>query len=236
MSELQLSGLTVRYGDRVAVAGVDLTVASGEVVALLGPSGSGKSSLLRAIAGLEPLAGGWVRVAGRDLAGVPPYRRGAGLMFQDHALFPHLSVARNVAFGLRMQRCPRPEQESRVAEMLELVGLADRGQARVHELSGGEQQRVALARTLAPRPAVALLDEPLGSLDRMLRRDLIALLGSVFDATAATVLYVTHDRDEAFRLGARVGVMRAGKIMQIAPPAELASRPGDTWTADFLRD
>lgn len=235
MSDLVIDGITVLYGDREAVADVSLEVPAGTTVAVLGPSGCGKSSLLRAVAGLEPLAGGRVVLGGSDLAGVPTYRRGVGLMFQEHALFAHLDIADNVGFGLRMQKAPRPQREARVAEMLDLVGLAGRESARIDELSGGERQRVALARTLAPRPAVVLLDEPLGSLDRPLRRDMVQLLGSAFDATDATVLYVTHDQAEAFALADRVAVMRDGGVARVDTPDALVADPGDGWMAEFLR-
>jgi thiamine transport system ATP-binding protein len=236
MSELSLRDVVVRYEERVAVAGVSLDIASGETVAVLGPSGCGKSSLLRAIAGLEPLVAGTVALGGVDLAGLPTHRRGVGLMFQDHALFAHMSVARNVGFGLRMAKWPRAQAVDRVDAMLAMVGLPDRGSDDVAELSGGEQQRVALARTLAPRPAVVLLDEPLGSLDRVMRRELIVTLSEAFRATAATVLYVTHDREEAFALADRVAVMRAGRIEQSGTVAELMTVPRNDWVADFLRD
>lgn len=235
MSDLLIDRVTVRYDDRIAVADVSLPVPSGTTVAVLGPSGCGKSSLLRAVAGLEPLAAGRIVLAGRDLAGVPTYRRGVGLMFQDHALFAHLDVAGNVAFGLRMQRVPRPQLSERVAEMIDLVGLSGRERARVDELSGGERQRVALARTLAPRPGVVMFDEPLGSLDRALRRDLVEVLQTAFTATSATVLYVTHDQSEAFALADQVAVMRAGHLIRSATPEDLVAEPGDDWLADFLR-
>lgn len=235
MSDLSIDRVTVRYGDRTAVDDVSLAVPSGTTVAVLGPSGCGKSSLLRAVAGFEPLADGRIVLAGRDLAGVPTYRRGVGLMFQEHALFAHLDVAGNVGFGLRMQRIPRPELSERVAEMIDLVGLSGRERARVDELSGGERQRVALARTLAPRPGVVMFDEPLGSLDRALRRDLVEVLGTAFTATGATVLYVTHDQSEAFALADRVAVMRAGRVVRVDSPAAIMADPGDGWVADFLR-
>lgn len=234
MSDLTLNDMTVRYGERMAVADVSLAVTSGEVLAVLGPSGCGKSTLLRAITGWEPLAAGSVVLAGADLAGVPPHKRGIGMMFQEGALFEHLDVAGNVAFGLRMQRRDKPEIARRVARMLELVGLADRATAAVDELSGGERQRVALARTLAPEPAVVLLDEPLGALDRALRRELVDLLGVAFAETAATVVYVTHDRDEAFALADRVAVMRDGRLVQTGTPAEVIDSPTDDWVRHFL--
>lgn len=235
MSDLTIDGITVRYGDRTAVVEVSLEVPAGTTVAVLGPSGCGKSSLLRAVAGLEPLVAGRIVVGGRDLADVPTYRRGVGLMFQEHALFAHLDVADNVAFGLRMQKVPRPEREARVAEMLDLVGLAGRQAARTDELSGGERQRVALARTLAPRPSVVLLDEPLGSLDRALRRDMVDVLATAFDVTGATALHVTHDQSEAFALADRVAVMRDGRVVRVDSPAAIMADPGDGWVADFLR-
>ncbi len=167
---LAVHGARVRFGSRPALVDVDLEVAPAEVVAVLGPSGSGKSTLLRAVAGLQPLDAGSMRIDGRDLHGVPVHRRGVGLMFQDHALFPHRDVAGNVGFGLRMQGWSRSAIAARVAELLDVVDLPGSGSRPVAELSGGEQQRVALARALAPSPAVLLLDEPLGALDRALRR------------------------------------------------------------------
>lgn len=234
MSDLAVAGVTVRYGDRVAVSDVSIAVASGEVLAVLGPSGCGKSTLLRAITGWEPLASGSVILAGADLAGVPPHRRGIGMMFQEGALFEHLDVAGNVAFGLRMQRRDKAQIARQVVRMLELVGLADRGAAAVDELSGGERQRVALARTLAPEPGVVLLDEPLGALDRALRRELVDLLGVAFAETSATVVYVTHDRDEAVALADRIAIMRAGRVVQAGDPADVIDSPADDWVRHFL--
>ncbi len=235
MSDLMLADVSVDYGQRRALRDVSVSVTSGEVLAVLGPSGCGKSTMLRAIAGLEPLTGGRISLAGRDLAGVPTHQRGIGLMFQEPALFAHLDVAGNVAFGLRMQGWSKSDQRTRVQEMLTLVGLADRAQAPVAELSGGEKQRVSLARTLAPRPAVVLLDEPLAALDRMLRRDMLQLLTAAFAATGATAVHVTHDRDEAVELADRISLMRAGAIVQTGTPAQLRDEPVDEWVAAFLQ-
>jgi thiamine transport system ATP-binding protein len=231
---LEVANVTVGYGGSVAVAEVSLRVPSGRRLALLGPSGCGKTSLLRAIAGLEPLVAGSVRIAGRDMAGVPTHRRGVGMMLQGHALFPHLDVAGNVAFGLRMARQPREASGARVAEMLALVGLADRGHSRITELSGGEQQRVALARTLAPAPAVVLLDEPLSSLDRALREELLGTMAGAFTSTGTTAVLVTHDQSEALQFGDRVAVMRSGRIVREGPPQDVWREPGLAWTARFL--
>ncbi len=231
---LAVSGLTVQYGSLTAVSTVDLAVADGEVLALLGPSGCGKSTLLRAVAGLEPAATGAIRWDDTDLADVPVHRRGFGLVFQDGQLFPHRDVAGNVAFGLRMRRAPVDTRRQRVAELLELVGLAGYGHRKVTELSGGEQQRVALARALAPRPRLLLLDEPLSALDRALREQLAMDLAGVLRVAGATALVVTHDHDEAFTLADRVAVMRAGRIVQVGPPEEVWRRPADESTAHFL--
>ncbi len=167
---------------------------------------------------------------------MPTYRRDVGLMFSDHALFPHLNVADNVGFGLRMAGWAKPDIRDRVSEMLDLVGLADRADSAVAELSGGQAQRVALARTLAPRPAVVLLDEPMSSLDRALRRDLTETLAESLQQAEATALLVTHDRDEALRLGDRIAVMREGRFVQVAADTELMEHPVDDWVADFLSD
>jgi len=217
-----------------ALAGVDLEVAGEERLALLGPSGSGKSTLLRAVAGLQPAAAGRVLLAGRDLAGVPPYRRGIGLMLQDGALFPHRDVEGNIAFGLRMAGVPRDARERRTSELLDLVGLAGRGRRSVATLSGGERQRVALARALAPEPRLLLLDEPLGSLDGPLRERLLQDLAELFDRLRLTVVHVTHDVGEAFLIGDRVAVMREGRVVQHAAPDDLWAHPADAWTARFL--
>jgi len=231
---LELDSITVRYGQTAAVSDVSLTVADGEVVALLGPSGCGKSTLLRTIAGLEKPSAGVVRWDSSDLAGVPVHRREFGLVFQDGQLFPHRSVAGNVAFGLRMHRVDREERDKRVAALLELVGLDGYADRRVTQLSGGEQQRVALARALAPSPRLLLLDEPLSALDRALREQLAVDLARLLREAATTALVVTHDHDEAFTLADRVAIMSRGRIVQVGPPAEVWSSPVDVETAKFL--
>lgn len=224
-----------RPGTRtVAVAGVSLTVAPGEVLALLGPSGCGKSSLLRAVAGLEPVAAGRITWDGTDIGGVPVHERGFGLMFQDGQLFAHLDVARNVGYGLRMQGVPRAARQARVEELLEVVGLPGSGRRSVATMSGGERQRVALARALAPQPQLLLLDEPLSALDRGLRERLALDLRAALVATGTTALFVTHDHDEAFTVADRVAVMARGALLQVAPPRELWSSPATREVAEFL--
>ncbi|MEU6368020.1 ABC transporter ATP-binding protein [Streptomyces sp. NPDC046931] len=231
---LRLERAAVRFGGRPALDGVDLEVAEHEVVCVLGPSGGGKSTLLRTVAGLQPLDSGRAFLDGRDLAGVPAHRRGVGLMFQDHQLFPQRDVGGNVAFGLRMQGAPRAERETRVEELLELVGLPGAARRAVAALSGGEQQRVALARALAPRPRLLMLDEPLGQLDRSLRERLVVELREMFGRLGTTVLAVTHDQGEAFALADRVVVMRDGRIAQSGTPLEVWQRPADAFVARFL--
>lgn len=231
---LSVEGLAVRYGDTVAVDRVDLSVEDGESVCVLGPSGCGKTTLLRAVAGLVTPDSGRVRWDREDLAGVPPHRRGFGLMFQDHALFPHKDVLANVAFGLRMQRLPAREIALRSAEALAMVGLGGYEHRRVGELSGGERQRVALARSLAPRPRLLMLDEPLGSLDRVLRERLTVELRELFVRAGLTVLFVTHDQDEAFAVADRVAILRDGRVEQVGRPEEVWHRPATEFAARFL--
>lgn len=231
---LRLEGVVVRFGQLEALAGVDLQVADGERLSVLGPSGSGKSTLLRAVAGLETPVAGRITWDGDDLARVAAHRRGFGLMFQDYVLFPHRDVAGNVAFGLQMRGDRRPAVEARVAEVLDMVGLRGYGKRPVTALSGGEQQRVALARALAPAPRVLMLDEPLGALDRTLRQRLLYELSDLFSSLALTILYVTHDQDEALALGDRVAVMRAGRIEAVMPPTELWRSPPSEFVARFL--
>ena len=231
---LELTGVERRYGAVRAVDGVDLSVGPGRTLALLGPSGCGKSTLLRLVAGLEPLDAGTVRLDGRDLARVPPQRRGIGMVFQDFALFPHLDVAGNVGFGLVEHGWAPAERHARVAELLEAVGLPDLERRRPHELSGGQQQRVALARALAPRPSLLLLDEPLSNLDRALRDELTAELAGLLAGLDVQAIHVTHDQAEAFALADRVAIMRDGRIVQEGTPAALVEDPRDAWTARFL--
>ncbi|MFF0205005.1 ABC transporter ATP-binding protein [Streptomyces sp. NPDC005017] len=225
---------TVRLGGRAVLDGVGLEVAEHEIVCVLGPSGSGKSTLLRAVAGLQLLDAGRVLLDGRDQRGVPAHRRGVGLMFQDHQLFPQRDVGGNVAFGLRMHGAFKERQRERVGELLDLVGLPGAERRAVAALSGGEQQRVALARALAPRPRLLMLDEPLGQLDRSLRERLVVELRELFGRLGTTVLAVTHDQGEAFALADRVVVMREGGIAQAGTPLEVWQRPADEFVARFL--
>ncbi|SNX64342.1 thiamine transport system ATP-binding protein [Streptomyces sp. TLI_55] len=231
---LALEDATVRFGGRAVLDGVDLAVAEHEIVCVLGPSGSGKSTLLRVVAGLQHLDGGRVLLDGRDQVGVAAHRRGVGLMFQDHQLFPQRDVGGNVAFGLRMHGVAKGEQGERVGELLDLVGLPGAAGRAVAGLSGGEQQRVALARALAPRPRLLMLDEPLGQLDRSLRERLVVELRELFGRLGTTVLAVTHDQGEAFALADRVVVMRDGRIAQSGTPLEVWQRPADEFVARFL--
>ncbi|MFD9815229.1 ABC transporter ATP-binding protein [Streptomyces sp. NPDC059080] len=234
---LRLDGVTVRFGGHGAPAAldaVDLGIAAHEIVCVLGPSGSGKSTLLRVVAGLQAADSGRVVLEGRDQARVPTHRRGVGLMFQDHQLFPQRDVAGNVAFGLRMRGARRTEQDRTVAELLDLVGLPGAARRAVGSLSGGEQQRVALARALAPSPRLLMLDEPLGQLDRGLRERLVVELRGLFRTLGTTVLAVTHDQGEAFALADRVVVMQNGGIAQTGTPLEVWQRPATEFVARFL--
>jgi thiamine transport system ATP-binding protein len=230
---LRVEGLGVRYGATVALAGVDLQVERAEVVAIVGPSGCGKSSLLRAVAGLVP-ALGRVQASGRALDALPAHRRGVGVVFQDHALFPHLDVAGNVAFGLVEARLTAEVRRERTRAWLARVGLAARAADDVERLSGGERQRVALARTLAPEPPLVVLDEPFASLDPGLRARLSSEVAGWLRELGAASLFVTHDLDEALAIADRIAVLRAGRLVQVATPAELVAAPADPWTARFV--
>ncbi len=231
---LQALRLTVTFGDTYALDAVNLTVHDSEIVAVMGPSGSGKTTLLRAIAGLQSLDIGTVTWNGRNLHDVPPHRRGFGFMFQDYALFPHLPVGANVDFGLRMQGLDPATREQRIAHVLETVGLDGYQDRPIHELSGGEQQRVALARTLAPSPRLILLDEPIGALDRALREHLISEMKAIFSKLSVTALYVTHDRDEAFAIADTVAVMNHGRMLGKGTPQQLWSDPKNEFIAQML--
>ncbi len=234
MALLEVVSLTKRFGATTALRDVSLAVEPGQIIALLGPSGCGKTTLLRIVAGLDRPDAGSVRFEGRDLDGVPPHRRDFGLMFQDLALFPHLDVAANVAFGLRMRRWPRSRIDDRVRGLLDDVGLAGFGGRSIEELSGGEAQRVALARSLAPAPRLLMLDEPLGALDRALRESLMVELRQVLKSVGVTALYVTHDQEEALAVADRVAVLVDGRLAQVATPAELIDRPASAFVARFL--
>jgi thiamine transport system ATP-binding protein len=231
---LRVEDVTVAFDGKNALDGASLDVSAAETMAVLGPSGSGKTTLLRVVAGLQAPDRGRVVLDGRDLAGVPPHRRGIGLVFQDHALFPHRDVVGNVSFGLRMRGDAPEAIAARTAELLDLVGLTGFERRSIGTLSGGEQQRVALARALAPEPRLLLLDEPLGSLDRRLRDRLLEDLARLFEALDVTAVYVTHDQTEAFTLGDRVAVMREGGVVQVATSDELWARPHDEDVARFL--
>ncbi len=228
---LQVVDLDVVIDGKGILENVSLEVADGETVAVLGPSGSGKSTLLRAIAGLVEPAAGDIRWDGKSIIGVPTHQRGFGLMFQGYALFPHMTVADNVGFGLKMTK--RQEAEA-VEAALAAVGLEGFGSRQVESLSGGEQQRVALARTLAPEPVLVMLDEPLGALDRNLRQRLVTDTREVLEGQEVTAIVVTHDRDEAVALSDRLALMRGGTIVQTGHLEELLAEPADDWVAAFI--
>ncbi|MEN8238034.1 MAG: ABC transporter ATP-binding protein [Actinomycetota bacterium] len=231
---IELDFVSVRYGDSLAVKGLDLEIASGERFALMGPSGSGKSTLLRAVAGLEPLEAGRVHIDGADVTGLPAHRRPVGLMFQEYALFPHMSVVENVGYGLAMIGVDRRTSREKASALLELAGLAGFADRMPDSLSGGERQRVALLRTLAPEPSLVMLDEPLGSLDLALREDLLSQMRTIVTELGATTLYVTHDRTEAFAFAERLAIMRDGQIVRTGTPQQVWDDPQTTFVARFI--
>ena len=231
---VRFEGVSKRFSSIIAVSALSLEIFQGEFFALLGPSGCGKTTLLRLLAGLERPDEGRVVLDGTDLAAVPPHRRPINMMFQSYALFPHLSVAGNVAFGLKQDGLPGPQIAKRVADMLALVRLEGFERRKPHQLSGGERQRVALARALVKRPRVLLLDEPLAALDKKLRRETQFELMHLKQTLGLTFLIVTHDQEEAMTVADRIAVMDRGRIVQVATPPEIYEQPNSRWVADFI--
>ncbi len=231
---VRLSGITKRFGDFVAVDDLNLDIYEGEFFSLLGPSGCGKTTTLRMIAGFEEPTQGEISVAGEQVQGVPPYRRPVNTVFQSYAIFPHLNVFDNVAFGLRRAKVPKDEVASRVADACEMVQLAGFEKRKPGMLSGGQQQRVALARALVNRPKVLLLDEPLGALDLKLRKEMQLELKSLQEEVGITFVYVTHDQEEALTMSDRIAVMNEGKVQQLAGPTTLYETPANRFVAGFI--
>jgi putative spermidine/putrescine transport system ATP-binding protein len=232
--DIVLRGLTKRYGDVTAIEGIDLTVARGEFFTFLGPSGSGKTTTLRLIAGFELPDAGEVLLRGTDVANEPPFARDVNTVFQDYALFPHMSVQENVEYGLRVKKVPKPERAERAADALRMVRLEGYGKRKPGQLSGGQRQRVALARAIVNRPAVLLLDEPLGALDLKLRQEMQVELKQIQQEVGITFVYVTHDQEEALTMSDRLAVFDSGRIVQVGAPSEVYEHPASEFVAGFV--
>jgi ABC-type Fe3+/spermidine/putrescine transport system ATPase subunit len=231
---LELVGIGKRYGGNEVVHSVNLAVEEGELLTLLGPSGSGKTTILKLVAGFTDITSGTIYLRGRDISEVSPAERGIGMVFQNYALFPHMTVGENIAYGLKMKKVPKEARAKRVDEMLELVGLPGLSERLPRQLSGGQQQRVALARALAFRPSLLLMDEPLGALDRELRERMMVELRRIHQEVGVTALYVTHDREEALTLSDRIGIMRDGVLEGVGTPSNLMNMPPTRFIAGFF--
>jgi putative spermidine/putrescine transport system ATP-binding protein len=234
LRELELRGVSRAYGTYLALKPLDLTIQGGEFVALLGPSGCGKTTALNCLAGLLPLTGGEIRLDGKRIDSLPPEKRGFGMVFQNYALFPHLTVRANVAFGLKMRGVPKAQARDRVDEILRLVRLTEHARKHPGQLSGGQQQRVAIARAIVVQPALVLMDEPLSNLDAALRLEMRGEIRRIHQEFGLTTIYVTHDQEEALSLADRLVVLRDGEVSQVGTPAELYERPADTHVAAFM--
>jgi putrescine transport system ATP-binding protein len=231
---IRIEGVTKRFGDFTAVDNVSLSIYKGEIFCLLGGSGCGKSTLLRMMAGFEPLTSGSIFLDGQDMAGIPPYERPVNMMFQSYALFPHMTVQKNIAFGLEQEHLPKAEVASRVEAILDIVKLGEFAHRKPHQLSGGQRQRVALARSLVKRPKLLLLDEPLGALDKKLREHTQFELINIQEQLGVTFIVVTHDQEEAMTLASRIAVMNRGQIAQTGTPTEIYEFPSSKFVADFI--
>jgi putative spermidine/putrescine transport system ATP-binding protein len=232
--DIRLAGLAKSYGEVAAVREIDLDIAPGEFFTLLGPSGSGKTTTLRLIAGFERPDAGAIELQGDDVSQVPPYSRNVNTVFQDYALFPHMTVRQNVQYGLKVKKVPKEERAKRAGEALEMVQLSHYGERKPGQLSGGQRQRVALARAIVNRPAILLLDEPLGALDLKLRQEMQVELKSIQGEVGITFVYVTHDQEEALAMSDRLAVFNDGRIEQVGPPSEVYERPANEFVAGFV--